>query len=417
MKPPEPLFRDAVIEHKRNRLHGDVRLDLPIGTWIFTGLLAAIGAAFVIFMVTGTYVRSETVAGWLTPDKGVIRVTVAETGTVDKVDVEEGDVVVEGEQLFTISRDTGLLDGKAASSRIYQQLETERREVARRLELLSERFRSERQKLDLRQAGLDAEKAHLETQIALQKERVEVAISHLEKIRPLVDKGTIAKREFVQRTEALLAQKVELSRLTGLLVTNHNNVRELSRQVEALPTDEAIQHSQLKERLAALDQRLTDARRRGSVTVPAPVSGRVAALIAQPGSSIASGEMMVSILPKGGKLQVELFVPSRAAGFLSTGQEVRIRYDAFPYQKFGLGNARVSKISRTVLHPRDKPQGSPEVSEPFFRVVAQLEQDQILSAGKAIPLQAGMKLTADIVLEKRHIWELILRPLLMGITT
>ena len=410
------LFRHEVVDRKRNRLQGDVRLGLPVSTWVLTGLLAAIALSFLAFAVFGTYVRSENVQGWVTPDKGVIRVTVAESGTVENVNVQEGGEVAEGEQLLTIVHDTGLLEGKAASSQITQQLNKERSEIADRLKLLAERFHSEKQKHDLQLAGLNAERTNIETRVSLQEQRIQVAVKHLEKIRPLVKKGTISRSEHDRRTEALLALRVEAARLAGLLVTNANNSLEVARKLEALPTDQAIQHSELKERLAALDQRLTNALRSGKVAIPAPVSGRVAALIAQPGSSISSGEMMLSILPEGGKLQVELFVPSRAAGFLSHGQLVRIRYDAFPYQKFGLGSARISKISRTVLHPKDKPQGSPDVAEPFFRVVAQLEQDQIFSGNKEIPLQAGMKLSADIILEEQQIWQLILRPLLLGVT-
>lgn len=104
-----------------------------------------------------------------------------------------------------------------------------------------------------------------------------------------------------------------------------------------------------------------------------------------------------------------LLVPGRAIGFVSPGQEVLLRYEAFPYQKFGLHRGRIEEISRTVLSPREL--AEPAIaSEPVYKVSASLERGKISAYGREVPLQAGMILEADIIQEKRSLLDWVLEP-------
>ena len=119
----------------------------------------------------------------------------------------------------------------------------------------------------------------------------------------------------------------------------------------------------------------------------------------------------MEIIPSGSILQAELFVPTRAIGFVQPGQKVRILYEAFPYQQFGTYGGRVNEISRTVLTKSDT-SGPIELKEPAYRVTAALDRPDVDAYGKSIPLQADMLLRADIILEKRSLMTWILDPLL-----
>jgi membrane fusion protein len=123
---------------------------------------------------------------------------------------------------------------------------------------------------------------------------------------------------------------------------------------------------------------------------------------------------VLSIIPTGSLLQAELLVPTHAAGFLRQGQEVRLRYDAFPYQKFGLYRAAISSISRTVSHPEDQV-GPARLSVPAYRVIAGLETQYVTAYGSELPLQPGLTLRADIVRDRRRILEWIFDPLIAAV--
>ena len=118
----------------------------------------------------------------------------------------------------------------------------------------------------------------------------------------------------------------------------------------------------------------------------------------------------MAIIPNNAKLQVELFVPTRAVGFLEIDQKVRVRFDAFPYQRYGIFAGKVKSISKHVLLPQEL--NVPlELNEAVYRVVVELDQQDIIAYGKHFPLQAGMTLEADIILDRQSLFEWILDPL------
>jgi membrane fusion protein len=106
-----------------------------------------------------------------------------------------------------------------------------------------------------------------------------------------------------------------------------------------------------------------------------------------------------------------LFVPTRAIGFVQPGQEVRILYEAFPYQQFGTYSGKVLKISQTILTKSDT-FGPIELKEPVYKITAALDRPDIDAYGRRIPLQADMLVRADIILEKRSLIRWLLDPLL-----
>ena len=80
-------------------------------------------------------------------------------------------------------------------------------------------------------------------------------------------------------------------------------------------------------------------------------SGLVANRLVEPGQAVQAGQPLVSLLPEGSVLQAQLLVPSRAIGFIEEGDRVLLRYQAYPYQKFGHHVGRVVRISRSALGP------------------------------------------------------------------
>ena len=119
---------------------------------------------------------------------------------------------------------------------------------------------------------------------------------------------------------------------------------------------------------------------------------------------------LVSLLPTDTSLRAELFVPSRSIGFITTGQAVAMRYQAFPYQRFGSYTGRVAEISRTLILPGETivPFALPE---PAYRVIVELDGQAVRAYGRQYPLQSGMQLDANIELDRRRLYQWVLDPL------
>jgi membrane fusion protein len=85
----------------------------------------------------------------------------------------------------------------------------------------------------------------------------------------------------------------------------------------------------------------------------APESGTISAIRPVEGSRVEPSTPILSIIPPDSPLEIELLLPTRAAGFIKIGDEVKVRFDAFPYQKFGVVKGKVRSFDRSVILPLD----------------------------------------------------------------
>ena len=137
------LFRKQAIEHQGNRLYGVVALTTPVSTWIPTGLIGAIIAGIALALFLGSYARKETVAGWLKPDKGIVKIVSPQLGTIETVHVEEGETVKAGKPLITLDLDTALTGGDGVIEIVLGELEAQITEREKLIPLTVQRFEQE----------------------------------------------------------------------------------------------------------------------------------------------------------------------------------------------------------------------------------------------------------------------------------
>jgi membrane fusion protein len=148
-------------------------------------------------------------------------------------------------------------------------------------------------------------------------------------------------------------------------------------------------------------------------TLVAPIGGTMASILVEPGQVVTAGTTLATIIPLDARLEAHLFTPSRSIGFVRDGQEVLLRFLAYPHQKFGSQRARVLAISKNPLAARgagvfaDRRQPRAGLSH---QGSARFADDPRLRSAE--PLQPGMQLEADILLDRRRLIEWIFEPLL-----
>jgi membrane fusion protein len=110
-----------------------------------------------------------------------------------------------------------------------------------------------------------------------------------------------------------------------------------------------------------------------------------------------------------------LFAPSSAVGFLRSQQAVMLRFDAFPYQKFGLQTGHVLQVARSPLQATELaslPLQGGAANEPLYRITVALDRQDVAAYGEAQPLSPGMQLEGDVQLDRRRLIEWIFEPVL-----
>ena len=181
--------------------------------------------------------------------------------------------------------------------------------------------------------------------------------------------------------------------------------------LEQVPAVMAEKIQLLRNELSDAEQRIAEVDGRRAYVIRAPAAGRVSALYATPGQAADPRFLQLAIMPPDAQLHAELFVPTRAIGFVRAGQRVRILYEAFPYQSFGTYARRTVRVSQTILTTSDIAVPI-SLKEPVYRVTVALDRPDIDAYGQKVPLQPGMMLRADIILETRSLMSWALDPLL-----
>ena len=157
------------------------------------------------------------------------------------------------------------------------------------------------------------------------------------------------------------------------------------------------------------NQEVIDHESQKEFLVVAAADGIVAAILPKVGDTVLERDLLVSISPTNSKYYVDLFVPSSAIGFIERSNNVKLRYETYPYQKFGEYGASVTSISPVALDRNELKQLSLS-TDSYYRVqVAPLKQ-WVRAYGHNFSLHDGIKVEADIEVETRKIFEWILEP-------
>ncbi|WP_179405501.1 HlyD family secretion protein [Burkholderia guangdongensis] len=412
-----PLFRHEAQQAQRTSLLGEIVLVRPISFAFLTLAAACMALAVVLLFAFGSYTRRTTVEGVVVPDAGLVKVYAQQPGIVMGKAVAEGQHVTRGKVLYTVSTELQSAAEGRTQAALIEQARQRKHSLLQEIDKTRVLQQDERDTLQAKIGSLRAERARLDDQLTSQHERASIAADGVARYRRLLAQDYISTDQLQQRQADLLDQQ---SRLLGFR-REHANVsqalKETTNQLSGLELRQQNQLSQISRSVIEVDQALIESEARRELVITAPEPGIVAAVIAEPGQMIGTTHPAASIVPDGANWQVHLFVPSAAVGFVHVGDTVRVRYQAYPYQKFGQYHASVTSIARTALSAAElSTSGMPAADTrmdggTFYRVTATLDSQTVTTYGKPQSLQAGMVLQADILQERRRLYEWVLEPL------
>lgn len=270
----------------------------------------------------------------------------------------------------------------------------------------------------------------------------------LERLESLADEGAVSKEYVFQAEQEIQAieQKITQtklqevtsvsetlfeadqslrdleSRLTenqGTLVTRNKEVEQLEAQLnqkiaEANTTQIQAQQkieqleleiAQTKAKIADTKKQITTAEARlKNYDLKVPVDGVILSLnLDNPGEVVDAGKTVAEIAPDGVPLVLSTVVPDQEAGTIETGMSVHVKLDAYPYQDYGTIPGEVTSISKDTKS--DEKVG-------LVRIVkVKLERDYVTDDDQKIKLKAGQTASAEIVIRRRRIIEVLLDPI------
>jgi membrane fusion protein len=410
------LFRTEVLEHRERDWLGSIQLIRPVSLAVLTALALVAAVAVGAYLVLGEYTRKARVTGYLVPDRGVIRLMAPQAATVVESHVAEGRSVRRGDVLFVLGVGQATLSGDtqgAVQSSIAARTSS-LRGASRQRELLEQ---NQIAALDRQLDDMQRELVSMKIEADLQTQRLALAQQAQTQYESLRNDNFVSSAQVRAKAEEVLNVKAQLQALERQRATRLREIAALQAQRRELPLQAQAAQGAIDRDLAALAQQAAETEARQRIVVRAPQDGVVSAVLAEPGQTVTPAVALASLLPAGAKLQAYLYAPSSAVGFVRPNQPVQLRYQAFPYQKFGQQAGEVVQVSRSPLQAAELaglalPGALSTGGEPLYRITVTLAQQSVSAYGQPQALAPGMQLEADVLLDRRRLIEWLFEPVL-----
>lgn len=410
------LFRHEAVEAQSRQWLGRVQLVRPLSLTAITVGVVAVALGVGAFLGLAEYTRKAAVAGVLVPDLGLIRLVPATSGRVLERRVAEGQSVQAGDVLFVLAQERLTLDAQAQAlvQRSLDERERSLRDAWRQQQLL---VQSQQAALDRRLQALSLELAQGAAEAALQRQRLALAQQSLTRLEKLEDEQFVSPAQVQAKREELIGLQAAAQALERQRAALQRERAELEGERDDLPLLARSALGGIERDLAALAREAVEQDAARQVVVTAPQGGTVTAVYAEVGQSVSPHSALAGLVPTGAVLQAHLYAPSAAVGFVRPKQGVRLRFEAFPYQKFGHWPGQVTQVSLTPMAASELDAlalpvaDAARAGEPLFRITVQLDAASAATR-PPLPLVAGMRLNADVLLERRRLVEWLFEPLL-----
>jgi membrane fusion protein len=409
------LFRSEVLAERQPQYLGTVLLAPRLSFHAFTIFAVLAIAAVVTLLFCGEFTRKARITGWLVPQEGLVRVFAPHPGVMTGLFIKEGQEVHKGQRLLTLSGELQSTKLGPTQAEVARRLEERRAALRAELHQREQLLVQQQRALSDRVSALRAEQAQIDNDIELVSSRVELAARNVAMNRELHVQGFISE----QRLQAVEGEKLEQAARLGALrrqrIALMRDQAALEGDLRDLPVKSAAEAATIESNIAAVEQELAEAEARREIVVTAPEGGTVTTILTELGGQASPASPLLLIVPGGTRLDAHLYGPSRAVGFVHPGQRVLLRYQAYPYQKFGHGEGIVASVSRSAVSPGELPPPLAGISggpaEPVYRITVALKRQTITAYGEQVQLQPGMQLEADVALETRRLYEWVLEPL------
>lgn len=410
----------------------------------YTRLVAATISALVFGTIGWAYFsKVDEVAvtqGELIPSAQIRPIRALEGGVIGEIRVKEGDYVQPGDVL--IVQDPQL--PQAEVDRLEASAELIRQDIARleaeqagrfatgnasKDQLLEARLRE----YDTRRSAAEAEAqrnlagiSEAEARLARLQENLSSARSTLitaqERERTLQtlvnEEGAVPRFDYLEAKDRLTQAQDQVASLEQEIAAQQQAIRQAEQAYQASQrmvervgaerqSDILSQLSQRREELANLEGQLNQAKiRTDGQMITAPVAGRIYNLQASMAErSVAPGEELMSILPEGQDLMLEVKVLNRDIGFVQAGMPAKVKIATFPFQEFGTISGEVVHISPNAIVDKDLGM--------VFKAQVRIDRTNVFvpTQNREVELVPGMAASAEIVTRQRSVLTFLLEPI------
>lgn len=238
----------------------------------------------------------------------------------------------------------------------------------------------------------------------------------LKKYEAMMKKGYSANDEVALQRSRYFDQKTLRNSLQEKLIQQESAIIALEHELESRKTEYQNQIIRYELQQNDLEIRLLEFESVSELIINAPMDGLVESVSVTVGQVIREGDTVAQMIPANkGEFQLVMWVPNSAISFIKPEDKLNIRYEAFPFEKFGQFEGTIKHISTI---PASQPElafykntPSADPNNPLYKIVVEITDQKVEYNNTSLAFLSGMKAEATLFLENRKLYEWMLFPL------
>lgn len=410
------MFRKDALERRKMQWRGRAILLPGIPLWLILAGSVFFLSGFLSLIILGSYSRRVNVSGEITTWPRAVNIYSSVQGFVVKKFVNEGQSVKVGDPVYQIDVSKSTVNGVVSDN--------QRKDIESQLirvdDIISRLKESKKITLDT------LEKQYLQYSDAFQRssdiikraeEGIKIMKDNMDNYKSYQSKGLINKDQLTNQIALYYQQQNNLLSLSGQNEQNALQITSIQSQIQTQAAEFDNRIYQMELQRYELQKELVNTDVGQEIIIRSLSDGKVDSLSVTVGQMVNSGDSLLQIIPQHIEhYYLVLWVPNDAVPYITEGDKVNVRYEAFPAEKFGQFSAKVINVSRTPASTQEMqtykaaPQNILGASVPWYKVIVKPEKQLIVYDEKSLPLENGMKAESTFFLEERPVYQWMISP-------
>ena len=408
------MFRQEAINYKKWRSTAVLISSVP--SWLVFSISFTLIMSFILFVTLGSYTRRENIVGEITMQTHPIILTASKSGYISESYIKPNQTVKKGESLFKITLDRISKSGDTSLNSI-KSLQEQIKGIKYGIQLL---HKNEQETItSLNNQIMNNQRLYHERSKYL-NELEKIMNKYFEQVKiyeKLFKQGHSSIDEVNDQRSRYFSQKSLYDDVKTELIQQESTILNLQNEIEVQKTNFRNQIIRYEIQKSDLDIRLLEFESVSELIVNSPIDGIVDSISATVGQVVKEGDPLSQLFPvEKGRYQLVMWVPNSVISFVKPNDEINIRYEAFPFEKFGQFKGQIKSISTlpASLQELSFYKNIPlETNQniPLYKIMVDIPDQHINYNQKTLFFMSGMKAEATLFLENRKLYEWMLFPL------
>ena len=411
------LFRQEAINYQKAKWMGKALLIKGYSAWFVFLLSIVFIIVLVLAAIFGTYTRRINVPGEITTQPRAINLFSTQQGFIINSHVKVGDKVKKGDPIYELDVSQTTQLGNVTQKTI-ESINNQIKNISEIIETLK---KNKQITLNALKQQIDEYNKFHQDSLLLVKNAEKGMSEMYESMQNYADyqkKGLINNEQFNNQRYLYYQQQNSYQFLQNQIIQENLSIIQLNSELVTKIADFDNKISEYQFQLNALQRQLTEVNAKGTLIISAPSDGRIESLSVTDGQMVKTDDSLAQLIPANtDSYYLVLWAPNESVPYISVNDKINIRYEAYPYQKFGQFSGKIMSISKV---PASSQEMSTYSSSPlsqnninyqaYYKVMVSLDKQQMAKFNNKIKLTNGMKADITLFLEKRPIYQWMLSP-------